>query len=132
MVNTDPIADMLIRIKNAYLAGKKTVVTDFSKMLNEIAQILVKEGYLKSVKTEDEEKGFNKLKLTLKYKSHRPVLTEVKRISKPGVRIYARAKKIPYVKEGRGITIVSTPQGLMTNRQAKESNLGGEVICQIW
>jgi len=132
MVVSDPIADMLTRIKNAYLAGKRTVEIDSSKTLKAIAKIILKEGYLKSMEEEKIKKGFKKLKLTLKYKSHRPSLTKIKRISKPGVRIYVKANKIPRVKEGIGVTIVSTSKGLMTDKEAKKANLGGEIICQIW
>ncbi len=132
MVVSDPIADMLTRIKNAYLAGKRTVETDSSEILKAIAKIILKEGYLKSMEEEKIKKGFKKLKLTLKYKSHRPSLTKIKRISKPGVRIYVKANKIPRVKEGIGVTIVSTSKGLMTDKEAKKANLGGEIICQIW
>ncbi len=132
MVVSDPIADMLTRIKNAYLAGKRTVEIDSSKTLKAIAKIILKEGYLKSIEEEKIKKGFKKLKLTLKYKSHRPSLTKIKRISKPGVRIYVKVNKIPRVREGIGVTIVSTPKGLMTDKEAKKANLGGEIICQIW
>jgi len=132
MVVSDPIADMLTRIKNAYLAGKRTVETDSSEILKAIAKIILKEGYLKSMEEEKIKKGFKKLKLTLKYKSHRPSLTKIKRISKPGVRIYVKVNKIPRVREGIGVTIVSTPKGLMTDKEAKKANLGGEIICQIW
>lgn len=127
---TDPIADFLIRIKNGYLAGKKQVVVPYSKIKEKIAQILVKEGYLKKLKIKNEK--FKILELELKYKGKKPVLEEVKRISKPGLRIYAKAKKIPAVRFRFGITIVSTPSGLMSDREARKKNLGGEVICQVW
>jgi len=132
MVVIHPVSDMLIRIKNAYQAGKRTVEVDYSKILNEIAKLLLKEGYLKNVKEEKVDKNFKKIKLTLKYRSHRPSLTTIKIISKPGLRIYAKVDKIPQVREGIGITIVSTPKGLMTRKEARKANLGGEVICQIW
>jgi len=132
MVVTDSISDVLIRIKNAYQAGKRTVEVDYSKILNEIAKVLLKEGYLKNIKEEKVDKNFKKLKLILKYRSHRPSLTNIKIISKPSLRIYAKADKIPWVKEAIGITIVSTSKGLMTRKGAKKANLGGEIICQIW
>jgi small subunit ribosomal protein S8 len=130
MVVNDPIGDMLIRIKNGYLARKDVVEVPYSKMKEEIAKILVKEGYLKKFKIENLK--FKILKLELKYEGKKPVIEGIKRISKPGVRIYAKAKEIPRVKYGFGITIVSTPKGIMTDRQARKENLGGEVICQIW
>ena len=132
MVVMHPVSDMLIRIKNAYQVGKRTVEVDYSKILNEIAKLLLKEGYLKNIKEEKVNKNFKKLKLTLKYRSHQPSLTTIKIISKPGLRIYAKVDKIPQVREGIGITIVSTPKGLMTRKEARKANLGGEVICQIW
>jgi small subunit ribosomal protein S8 len=130
MVVNDPIGDMLIRIKNGYLARKDVVEVPYSKMKEEIAKILVKEGYLKKFKIENLK--FKILKLELKYEGKRPAIEGVKRISKPGVRIYAKAGEIPKVKYGFGITIVSTSKGIMTDREAKKKNLGGEVICQVW
>ena len=132
MVVMHPVSDMLIRIKNAYQVGKRTVEVDYSKILNEIAKLLLKEGYLKNIKEEKVNKNFKRLKLTLKYRFHQPSLTTIKIISKPGLRIYAKVDKIPQVREGIGITIVSTPKGLMTRKEARKANLGGEVICQIW
>jgi len=132
MVIMHPISDMLIRIKNAYKAGKRTVEVDYSNILNEIAKLLLKEGYLKNIKEEKVNKNFKKLKLTLKYRSHQPSLMTIKIISKPGLRIYTKVDKIPQVREGIGITVISTPKGLMTRKEARKANLGGEVICQIW
>ncbi|MCJ7829708.1 30S ribosomal protein S8 [Patescibacteria group bacterium] len=130
MVVTDPIADFLIRIKNAYLVKKKLVEMPWSKMKGKMAEMLVKEGFLKSAKVKSEK--FKTLELELKYEGKRPAITEVKRISKPGVRIYEKVNKIPKVRQGVGITIISTPQGLMTDKQARKNHQGGEVICQIW
>jgi len=135
MVVSDPIADMLIRIKNGYLAKKKLVVLPTSKIKVKLAQILVDQGFLKKaevVKDEKIRKGFQQLRLELKYKGNTPAFTNVKRISKPGVRLYAKADKIPFVRQGVGITIISSSKGLITNQQAKKDNLGGEIICQIW
>ncbi|MGB9706702.1 MAG: 30S ribosomal protein S8 [Microgenomates group bacterium] len=130
---SDPIGDMLIRIKNGYLARKQLVEVPYSKMKEEIAKILVKEGYLKNVKCQISNVKWKKsLVLTLKYEGKKPALEEVKQISKPGVRIYAKAGEIPKVKYGFGITIVSTSKGIMTDKEARKRNLGGEVICQVW
>jgi len=130
---TDPIADMLIRIKNGYQARKKLVEMPYSKLKAEIAGLLVKEGYLKkSVLKESPIKTFKTLELILKYDGKEPVLTGVKRLSKPGLRVYARATAIPRVRVGFGVTIVSTSKGLMTDKKARKKNLGGEVICQVW
>lgn len=130
MVVTDPIADFLIRIKNACLVKKKLVEMPWSKMKEKMAEILVKEGFLKSAKVKGEK--FKILALELKYGGKRPAITEVKRISKPGVRIYEKVNKIPKVRQGVGITIISTPQGLMTDKEARKNHQGGEIICQIW
>ncbi len=130
---SDPIGDMLIRIKNGYRARKQVVEIPYSKIKEEIAKILVKEGYLKNLKSQmSNVKTQKTLNLTLKYEGKKPAIEEIKRISKPGVRIYAKAGKIPKVRLGFGITILSTSKGIMTDKQAKKENLGGEVICQVW
>lgn len=136
MVISDPIADMIIRIKNGYLARKQLVVLPTSKIKVELAKILVSQGFLRKaniieVKSKN-KKIYKQLQLELKYKGKVPALTDVKRISKPGVRIYAKADKIPAIRQGIGITIISSPKGLIINKQARKDNLGGEVICQIW
>jgi len=147
MVVNDPIGDMLIRIKNGYLARKDVVEVPYSRIKHQIAKLLTKEGYLASSKskiahlkrrsrpasrTGRENPKFKILELKLKYKNKRPAIEEVKRVSKPGIRIYAKADEIPKVKYGFGITVVSTSKGIMTDKEARKKNLGGEVICQIW
>ena len=129
---TDPISDMLTRIRNALAMKKQEVVLPYSKFKHSLADILEKQGKLE--KTAVEEQGnFKFLKLVLKYDdSGTSVISGVSRVSKPGQRIYSKAKKIPKVKLGNGITIVSTSRGLMTDKQAKAEKIGGEVICQIW
>ena len=126
----DPIADLLIRIKNGYMAKKREVVLPWSKILENIAEIFKKQGYLEEVKVEKDQ--FRTLILSLKYIGKKPALTSIKRISKPGVRRYIKAKNIKPVLNGFGTMIVSTPDGLMTGRKAKEKSLGGEVICEVW
>lgn len=132
MVVTDPVADFIIRIKNGYLVRKKLVEVPWSNMKEKMAEMLVKEGFLKNAQVKSEKGKFKTLELELKYEGKKPALTEVKRISKPGVRIYAKANKIPRVRLGVGITIISTPQGLMTDREARKNHQGGELVCQIW
>ena len=129
---TDPIADMLTRIRNGLTVHKETVEVPSSKMKSAIAQIMLEEGYLKGV--ELVEDGFNgKLVLTLKYTDdNRSVINGLKRVSKPGLRTYSGAKEMPKVLGGFGIAIVSTNQGIMTGKQAKLKNVGGEVLCYIW
>lgn len=132
MVMTDPIADMLTRIRNALTSKKETVEIPSSRMKKAIADILLAEGYIKDVTTVDD--GFNgKLLITLKYtENHRSVIGGLKRVSKPGLRTYSGAEKMPKVLGGFGIAIVSTNQGIMTDKQAKAQNVGGEVLCYVW
>ena len=129
---TDPIADMLTRIRNANQNRAKTVNMPSSKMKEQIATILKDEGYITnfSVKKNDVQ---NILTLTLKYADNKErVITGLKRISKPGLRVYAKAEEIPYVLNGLGIAIISTPKGVMTDKLARKNNVGGEVIAYIW
>ena len=129
---TDPIADMLTRIRNGLTVHKETVEVPSSKMKSAIAQIMLEEGYLKGV--ELVEDGFNgKLVLTLKYTDdNRSVINGLKRVSKPGLRTYSGAQTMPKVLGGFGIAIVSTNQGIMTDKQAKLKNVGGEVLCYVY
>jgi small subunit ribosomal protein S8 len=132
MVVTDYFADLIIRIKNAYLARKRNIIVPWSKKGEKLIEILVKEGYLKNAKLKTQDSKFKVLELGLKYEGKEPAFKEAKIISKPGLRIYTKANQIPRVKESKGITIVSTPKGLMTDKQARKDNQGGELICQIW
>lgn len=129
---TDPIADMLTRIRNALMVKKETVEIPASNMKREIARILLEEGYVKDVK--ETEDGYNgKLVLTLKYTEHnQSVISGLERVSKPGLRTYSGAKTMPKVLGGYGIAIVSTNKGIMTDKQAKTANVGGEVLCYVY
>lgn len=130
MVN-DPIGDMLIQIKNAGLARKKMVTLPYSNIKLAVASILAKEGYLASA----EKTGVapkHQLKMVLKYDDHEPVITDVKRKSKPGLRVYVNKDEIRKVVGGLGIAIISTPKGIMTGWQAKKAGIGGELLCEIW
>jgi small subunit ribosomal protein S8 len=129
---TDPISDMLIRIKNALMARHKTVVVPGSKLKLEIARILKDEGYIEDYRVV-EEKPQIKIEIVLKYdEKKRPVIAGIKRVSKPGRRIYRGYKELPRVLDGMGIAIISTSQGIMTDHEARKRRLGGEVICEIW
>ena len=133
MTMSDPIADMLTRIRNANTAKHDTVDVPASKMKIAIANILVDEGYI--AKYDLVEDGVVKtLHITLKYgeDKNEKIITGLKRISKPGLRVYSEADKIPTVLHGLGIAIVSTPKGLLTDSQARKANVGGEVLCYIW
>lgn len=128
---TDPITDMLNQIRNAQAVQKTDVSLHFSKLKNEIATILLKEHFIEDVKKVT--KGKNKaLKISLKYENGVPAIEGLKRVSKPGQRIYTGTQTIKKVKGGFGVSIISTPKGLMTNIQAKKAKLGGEVLLEIW
>lgn len=129
---TDPIADMLTRIRNALTAKHETVEMPGSNMKRAIADILLKEGYVKDVKYVDDNLS-GKIVITLKYsEGNKSVISGLKRVSKPGLRHYSGAEKMPKVLGGLGIAIVSTSKGIMTDKQAKAANVGGEVLCFIW
>ena len=128
---TDPIADMLTRIRNAQRVRKETVEVPYSKLKNHLADILKKEGYISDVAVE-ENLGRKTIQLELKYENAEPVIKELNRVSKPGRRVYVGAKNIPYVFDDLGIAVISTSQGLMTNKQARAKKVGGEVLCEIF
>ncbi len=129
---TDPIADMLTRIRNALMRRKQYVLVPSSKMNRAIAQILVDEGYIERVDVL-KQKPRPMLRLWLKYdKDKKPVITGLKRVSKPGRRIYVGKDEIPWVLSGIGIAILTTSRGVMTDRQARRLGVGGEVICYVW
>lgn len=128
---TDPIADMLTRVRNAIMARHTRVLIPASKMKVAIAGILKEEGYIKDFDVvQDNPQGT--LRISLRYVDKRPVLSQIKRVSKPGLRVYTRRDSIPRVRGGLGVAILSTPQGIMTGRKAYQLGLGGEVICYVW
>jgi len=131
---SDPIADFLFRIKNAYLVDKEIVNIPHSKIKENLAEVLVNKGFIEKIKVEllSKNKKIKTIKVTLKYKDKKPVLTHIKRISKPGARIYVKKDKIPRVLSGLGTVILSTPKGFMTGKEARKRELGGEMICEIW
>jgi len=132
MSMTDPIADMLTRIRNGNKAKFEKVDIPLSKEKLEIAKILKQEGYIKNFKVLSEEKK-GTLRVYLKYDAqNRGIINGIRRVSKPGLRIYVKSKKILPVLNGFGINIVSTPQGIITDKEAKKLNVGGEVICSVW
>ena len=131
MVVTDPIADMLTRIRNALTAKHSEVKIPTSKVKSAIADILLEEGYIASVEKVDA--GVNSyLNITLKYGAGKSVINGLKRVSKPGLRVYANCEEIPQVLGGLGIAIISTSKGIMTDKQARNANVGGEVMAYIW
>jgi small subunit ribosomal protein S8 len=131
-MNTDPIADMLNRIRTAQAVNKETVDIPFSNLKYEIAECLERGGFVeKVVKKKKEKRKF--FCIVLKYEEDgSPVIAGIRRVSSPGQRIYEKNKELKKVKGGRGISVVSTPKGVMTNKKARELKLGGEVICEVW
>ena len=131
-MNTDPIADMLTRIRNANMVSHESVEMPSSKLKVELAKLLKDEGYIVHYSTRQEGK-FSFLTVVLKYdEKNKPVISNLKRISKPGLRTYCKSKNLPQVFGGLGIAIVSTSKGLMTDRKAKKESLGGEILCYVW
>ena len=130
MSMSDPIADLLTRILNAQMVSKATVSVPSSKVKVAIAQVLKDEGYVDGfeVKTED---GKSELVITLKYYAGRPVIERIERVSRPGLRVYKGSNAIPQVQNGLGVAIVTTPKGVMTDRKARATGVGGEVLCYV-
>ena len=132
MSMTDPIADMLVRIKNALAVGKPMVAMPASKLKLEIARILKEEGYISNFKPAEEE-GHKVLRIYLKYgNNNEAAISKVERVSRPGCRVYVRRSEIPRVLGGMGINILTTPRGVMTGRQARREGVGGELLCEIY
>ena len=128
---TDPIADMLTRIRNASAAKHVTVDIPASNMKKSIAEILLQEGYIKNFQLiNDGIQGL--IKVTLKYNGNDKAIAGLRRVSKPGLRVYAGADELPYVLRGLGVAIISTSKGVMTDRKAREANVGGEVLAFVW
>ena len=132
MTMTDPIADMLTRIRNANTVGHETVEIPASKMKKAIAEILKEEGYIADFEMiEDDKQGM--IKVTMKYGANKEkVITGIKKISKPGLKVYAKAGEVPKVLGGLGIAIVSTSKGIVSDKEARKLGVGGEVICYVW
>jgi small subunit ribosomal protein S8 len=127
----DPISDMVSRIKNASMIGMQKVSMPYSQIKVDIADILVREGYVHSVIVRGD--GVKKeCVITLKYTSKFSAISDIKRLSKPGLRLYARYFELPKIQSGRGLVVISTPKGLMSGKEAYQKHLGGELICKIW
>ena len=128
----DPIADMLTRIRNAQMRRKSTVETPASKLRGWVLDVLENEGYIRGYEKTTGKDGHPALEISLKYFDGEPVIKELKRVSKPGRRVYSGSKEIPSVRQGLGVAIVSTPKGVMSDAQARAANVGGEVLCTIF
>jgi len=133
-VSNDPIGDFLTRVRNALAVNKKSVVVPYSKLKAQLAELLVKEGYVSNVKIVNEDELARKgLELTLKYNdTGRSVIRGLRRVSNPGLRKYSKAKEAPRVYNGLGISVLTTNKGLKTDRAARKEGVGGELLCQVW
>jgi small subunit ribosomal protein S8 len=132
MSMNDPLGDMLTRIRNAQMRGKSTVSTPASKLRAWVLDVLASEGYIRGYDRVATDNGQGEIVISLKYFEGTPVIREVKRVSKPGRRVYMSVKEIPVVRNGLGISIVSTPKGVMTDANARAANVGGEVLCTVF
>lgn len=130
MSMSDPIADLLTRIRNAQMVAKSTVVVPSSKVKAAIAQVLKDEGYIDGFQVKADGKK-SELEITLKYYAGRPVIERIERVSRPGLRVYKGCEKLPQVMNGLGVAIVTTPKGVMTDRKARAAGVGGEVLCYV-
>ncbi len=128
----DPLGDMLTRIRNAQMRGKSTVRTPASRLREWVLDVLEREGYIRGYEKVQDERGLPELEIALKYADGEPAIREIKRVSKPGRRVYAGVAELPQVRQGLGVAIVSTPKGVMSDAQARAANVGGEVLCTIF
>ena len=128
----DPIGDMLTRIRNAQMRGKSTVCTPASKLRGWVLDVLADEGYIRGYQNTTGENGHPAIEISLKYYEGIPVIRELKRVSKPGRRVYTGVNDIPQVRQGLGVSIVSTPKGVMSDQDARSNNVGGEVLCTVF
>jgi small subunit ribosomal protein S8 len=132
MVMSDPLGDMLTRIRNAQSARKNVVVSPASKLRANVLDVLKREGFIRDFSQSELRPGINEIKIELKYHEGSPVIKEIKRVSRPGRRVYRKIKDLPRVYNGLGIAILSTPRGVMSDNEARAANVGGEVLCQVF
>ena len=128
----DPIADMLTRIRNSQMRGKSTVITPASKLRERVLEVMADERYIRGFEKTTGADGHPAIEISLKYYEGEPVIRELKRVSKPGRRVYMGAQDIPQVRQGLGVSIVSTPKGVMSDANARSANVGGEVLCTVF
>ncbi|CUS57657.1 MULTISPECIES: 30S ribosomal protein S8 [unclassified Hyphomonas] len=128
---SDPLGDMLTRIRNAQMRGMSKVVTPSSKLRIRVLEVLINEGFIRGY-TEVEKDGHKNIDIELKYYEGQPVISEIKRVSKPGRRVYSSVSDIPLVRNGLGISILSTSKGVMSDNSARSENVGGEVLCRVF
>lgn len=132
MTLIDPLGDMLTRIRNAQMRNKDTVVTPASKLRAHVLDVLKSEGFIRGYTEQKLDNNTSEYTIELKYSNREPVIREIKRVSRPGRRVYASVKNIPSVANGLGVAILSTPKGVMADHDARSQNMGGEVLCQVF
>lgn len=132
MAMSDPLGDMLTRIRNAQMRGKTSVVSPASKLRRWVLDVLQEEGYIRGYSEAETDNGAGELQIELKYYEGEPVIREIQRVSKPGRRVYSSVKTMPIVRNGLGISIISTPKGVMSDNAARENNVGGEILCRVF
>lgn len=132
MAMSDPLGDMLTRIRNGQRVGKASVRTPASKLRANVLEVLLREGYIRGYSKEDIRKGVSELVVELKYADGEAVISEISRVSRPGRRVYSKIKELSRFYNGFGVTILSTPRGVMSDNEARAANVGGEVLCQVF
>ncbi len=132
MTMTDPLGDMLTRIRNAQMRNKSKVSTPASKLRARVLDVLEKEGFIRGYAQVEYDAGKSELEIELKYYDGEPVIKEIKRVSKPGRRVYSSVRNLPTVANGLGVAILSTPKGVMSDTQARKENVGGEILCNVF
>lgn len=132
MTMSDPVADLLTRIRNGQHAGKYNITAPASKLRENLLEVLKREGYIRGYQRYNVRQGIDEIRIELKYFEGEPVIKEISRVSKPGRRVYSRIKDLPRVYSGLGISILSTPRGVMSDAEARAQNVGGEVLCTVF
>ncbi|HHG90779.1 MAG TPA: 30S ribosomal protein S8 [Devosia sp.] len=132
MTLIDPLGDMLTRIRNAQMRSKETTRTPASKLRGNVLDVLKSEGYIRGYSESKVDNGISEFQIELKYSNSSPVIQEIQRVSRPGRRVYASVKNIPQVANGLGVSILSTPKGVMADHEARSNNVGGEVLCRVF
>lgn len=129
---SDPIGDLITRIRNGQMARLSAVSTPASKMRANLLEVLKREGYIRDYSVKKNDNGLSEISIELKYSEGQPVIKEIKRVSTPGRRVYSKIKAVPRVYNGLGISILSTPRGVLSDKEAREANVGGEVLCRVF
>jgi len=132
MAMSDPLGDLLTRIRNGQRTGKSKVRAPASKLRANVLEVLKREGYIRGFRTDAGDSGYQEVEVELKYNEGAPVIQEIARVSRPGRRVYSKIKELPRVYNGLGITILSTPRGVMSDQEARAANVGGEVLCRVF